>query len=143
MKITGVRTQVWRWQGKVVPPAAHFCTNPTDALYERGDAMSTFRFHEWLVCEIESDTGLVGIGNAARAPQITKQVIDLYLAPLLKGEDPWDYEYLWQKMYRSTLAWGRKGVGMTAISAVDIALWDLLGKAGGQPANGSAISITG
>ena len=133
MKITGVRTQVWRWQGEVVPPAAHFCTNATDALYERGDAMSTFRFHEWLVCEVESDTGLVGIGNAALAPQITKQVVDLYLAPMLKGEDPWDYEYLWQKMYRSTLAWGRKGVGMTAISAVDIALWDLLGKAVGKP----------
>ena len=133
MKITGVRTQVWRWQGEVVPPAAHFCTNPSDALYERGDAMGSFRFHEWLVCEIESDAGLVGIGNAALAPQITKQVIDLYLAPMLKGEDPWDYEYLWQKMYRSTLAWGRKGVGMTAISAVDIAIWDLLGKATGKP----------
>jgi L-alanine-DL-glutamate epimerase-like enolase superfamily enzyme len=49
------------------------------------------------------------------------------------GHDPFDYEYLWQRMYRSTHAWGRKGVAMGAISAIDIALWDLMGKATGRP----------
>ena len=78
-------------------------------------------------------TGLVGIGNAALAPQVTKQVIDLYLKPLLIGQDPWDIEFLWQHMYRKTMAFGRKGIGMVAISAVDIALWDLLGKSAKQP----------
>lgn len=133
MKITDVRTRVLRWRGKVVPPAAHFCTNPSDALYERSDTMGSFRFHEWLLCEVTTDDGLVGIGNAALAPQLTKQCIDLYLKPLVMGESPWDYAYLWEKMYRRTMAWGRKGIGMTAISAVDIAIWDLLGKASGQP----------
>src|SRR6185369_15494300 len=47
--------------------------------------------------------------------------------------DPWDIELLWQHMYRKTMAFGRKGIGMVAISAVDIALWDLLGKAAKQP----------
>ena len=51
------------------------------------------------------------------------------MKPLLLGADPWDIEFLWQHMYRKTMAFGRKGIGMTAISAVDIALWDLLGKA--------------
>jgi L-rhamnonate dehydratase len=60
-------------------------------------------------------------------------VIDQYLAPLLIGSDPWDVEFLWQHMYRLTMAFGRKGIGMVAISAVDIALWDLLGKASKQP----------
>jgi L-alanine-DL-glutamate epimerase-like enolase superfamily enzyme len=49
------------------------------------------------------------------------------------GEDPFDYVYNWEKMYRRTLAWGRKGVGMTAISALDIAIWDLMGKLAGKP----------
>jgi L-alanine-DL-glutamate epimerase-like enolase superfamily enzyme len=75
----------------------------------------------------------VGLGNAALAPLVTKRCIDIYLKPLLIGADPWDIEYLWQQMYRRTMAFGRKGVGMTAISAVDIALWDLLGKSAKQP----------
>jgi L-alanine-DL-glutamate epimerase-like enolase superfamily enzyme len=95
--------------------------------------MSTFTFHSWLVVEVMSDDGLVGIGNAALTPLVTKQVIDHHLKPLLLGADPWDIEYLWQQMYRRTMAFGRKGVGMTAISAVDIALWDLLGKSAKQP----------
>jgi L-alanine-DL-glutamate epimerase-like enolase superfamily enzyme len=49
------------------------------------------------------------------------------------GEDPWDYEYLWQKMYRGTHAWGRKGVTMAAISAIDLAIWDILGKSVNKP----------
>src|SRR5260370_8304413 len=73
------------------------------------------------------------MGNAALAPQETKRVIDLYLKPLLIGKDPWDLEFLWQHMYRKTLALGRKGIGMDAISALDIALWDLLGKSAKQP----------
>ncbi|WP_282605445.1 L-rhamnonate dehydratase [Pelagibius sp. Alg239-R121] len=133
MKIKSVRTRVLQWTGKTVPPAQNFCTNPSDALFERGDNMGSFRFHEWLVCEIETDDGIVGLGNAALAPQIAKQIIDLYLTSLIVGEDPFDNEYLWQKMYRRTMAWGRKGIGMVAISAVDIALWDIMGKASAKP----------
>jgi len=133
MKIESVRTRVFEWKGKIVPPAANFCTNASDVLAIKGDAMSSFRFHGWLVCEIETSDGTVGIGNAALAPRLTKAAIDEYYAPLVIGEDPFDYEYLWQKMYRRTLAWGRKGVGMTAISAVDIAIWDLMGKLIGKP----------
>ncbi len=96
-------------------------------------SMQTFTFHGWLIVEIFTDDGHVGIGNAALAPPITKQVIDLYLKPLLIGADPWNIEFLWQHMYRKTMAFGRKGIGMAAICAVDIALWDLLGKSAKQP----------
>ena len=95
--------------------------------------MKTFTFHGWLIVEVETNDGLIGIGNAALAPMVAKQVIDQYLAPLIIEADPWDIEFLWQHMYRNTMAFGRKGIGMTAISAVDIALWDLLGKAAKQP----------
>jgi hypothetical protein len=110
-----------RWRGKTVPLPPHFCTNPMDLLNLPEASMQTFTFHGWLVVEIFTDDGLVGIGNAALAPQVTKQVIDLYLKPLLIGKDPWDIEFLWQHMYRKTMAFGRRGIGMVAISAVDIA----------------------
>jgi L-alanine-DL-glutamate epimerase-like enolase superfamily enzyme len=141
MIITEIRTRVVEWRGKTVPPQPHFCTNPVDLLQRdemrarsgHGDAMASFRFHGWLVVEVMTDTGLVGIGEAALSPRLAKQAIDLYLKPILIGADPLDIEYLWQSMYRWTMAFGRKGVGMTAISAVDIALWDLFGKATHQP----------
>lgn len=133
MKITDIRTRVVEWRGPTVPPAPHFCTNPMDLLALPADSMASFRFHGWLIVEVFTDSGHVGIGNAALAPRIAKQIIDLYLCPILLGRDPWDTEALWQHMYRNTMAFGRKGIGMTAISAVDIALWDLLGKAASQP----------
>jgi L-rhamnonate dehydratase len=133
MKIKEIRTRVVRWRGKTVPLPPHFCTNPMDLLVLPEASMQTFTFHGWLIVEIFTDDGHVGTGNAALAPPITKQVIDLYLKPLLIGADPWNIEFLWQHMYRKTMAFGRKGIGMAAISAVDIALWDILGKSAKQP----------
>ncbi len=132
-KIKSVRARVWNWTGPTVPPSGNFCTNASDALYERGDAMTSFRFHQWLTCEVEADCGTVGIGNAALAPTVVKKAIDDWYAPLVIGQDPFDYAYLWEKMYRRTHAWGRRGIGMTAISAIDIAIWDLMGKLAGKP----------
>ena len=132
-KIKDVRTKVYQWNGKTVPPQNNFCTNASDILYEKSDNMGSFRFHEWLICEVETTDGLIGIGNAALAPQIVKKTIDIYLKNLVIGEDPFDYAYLWEKMYRRTHAWGRKGLGITAISAIDIAIWDLIGKITKKP----------
>jgi L-alanine-DL-glutamate epimerase-like enolase superfamily enzyme len=133
VKITDIRTRVVEWRGRTVPPQPHFCTNPMDLLALPADSMKSFRFHGWLIVEVFTDSGHVGIGNAALSPRITKQVIDVYLKPLLIGRDPWDTEFLWQLMYRQTMAFGRKGTGMVAISAVDIALWDVLARSVGQP----------
>jgi L-rhamnonate dehydratase len=133
MKITNVRARVFEWKGKTVPPQGNFCSNAMDLLYSKQETMKTFRFHGWTVVEIEADNGMVGYGNVALAPRISKEIVDQYLAPLIIGQDPWDYEYLSQRMIRATHAWGRKGVGMAAISAVDIGLWDLLGKSVDKP----------
>ncbi|KTT73558.1 L-rhamnonate dehydratase [Sphingomonas endophytica] len=135
MKITEVRTRVVEWRGETQPLPPHFCTNPMDlvAPMMTRETMATFTFHGWLIVEIFTDQGLVGIGNAALSPRVTKQMIDQYLAPLLIGQNPWDTEFLWQHMYRKTMAFGRKGVAIVAISAIDIALWDLMGKAAKQP----------
>jgi L-lyxonate dehydratase len=142
MTITEIRARVVEWQGATVPLPPHFCTNPVDLLASAGQpassqtpqaSMQTFTFHGWLIVEVFTDQAIVGIGNAALAPHVTKQVIDRHLTPLLIGADPWDVEFHWQHMYRKTMAWGRKGIGMVAISAVDIALWDAMAKAAKQP----------
>ncbi|MXW86674.1 MAG: L-rhamnonate dehydratase [Boseongicola sp. SB0667_bin_21] len=132
-KIKSVRTRVWNWSGPTVPPTGNFCTNAADALRDSGDAMSSFRFHQWLTCEVEVEDGTIGIGNAALAPTVVKKAIDDWYAPMVIGEDPFDNAHIWEKMYRRSHAWGRKGIGMTAISAVDIAIWDLMGKLAGKP----------
>jgi L-rhamnonate dehydratase len=133
MKIKDVRARVFEWRGPTTPPQANFCSNAADMLPSRGDTMKSFRFYSWTVVEIETDNGLIGLGNVALAPRISKAIIDEYLKPLVIGEDPWDYEYLSQRMYRTTHAWGRKGVGLAAISAIDIAIWDIMGKSVGKP----------
>jgi L-rhamnonate dehydratase len=133
MKIKQIRARVFRWRGKTAPLPPHFCTNPMDLLALNQASMGTFAFHEWLVVEVITDDGLIGIGNAALAPSLAKQTIDLYLKPLLLEQNPWDIEFLWQHMYRKTMAFGRKGVVMAAISALDIAFWDILGKSAKQP----------
>ena len=132
-KIKDIKTTIYKWTGEIVPPAQNFCTNPTDLLRETGDKMKSFRFHQWLVCEVIADDGTIGLGNAALAPEVTKKAIDCYLKNLVIGEDPFDYDYLWDKMYRSTMAWGRKGIGMIGISAIDLGIWDLMGKLKKEP----------
>lgn len=133
MKIVSVKARVFSWKGETVPPQANFCTNPSMMLFDKSDSMGSFRFHSWLVCEVTTDDGITGIGNCALAPDVAKVVIDNHLSPLVIGENPWDYNYIWERMYRRTMAWGRKGVGMAAISAVDLAIWDILGKAANVP----------
>ncbi len=132
-KITDVRTTIWEWVGPVAPMPPHFCTTAGDLVTDVTGSIAGFRFLGWLVVEIECDDGTVGIGNAALAPHATKTTIDTYLRPLLIGTDPMDSEYIWQSLYRRTLPFGRKGIGMTAISAVDLAIWDAKGKMLRQP----------
>lgn len=131
--ITDVRTTIWEWTGPVAPMPPHFCTTASDLVSDVRGSIAGFRFLGWVVCEIECDDGTVGIGNAALAPHAVKTTIDTYLKPLLIGTDPLDSEYIWQSMYRRTMPFGRKGIGMTAMSAVDLAVWDAKGKLLGQP----------
>ncbi len=66
--------------------------------------MVSYRFLGWLIVEVKANTGDVGIGEAALAPRVTKQVINLHLKPILPGKNPLDTEFLWQHMYRRTIA---------------------------------------
>jgi len=132
-RITDIRTTIWEWTGAVAPMPPNFCTTAADIVTDMTGNIAGFRFLGWLICEVELDDGTVGIGNAALAPHAVKTTIDTYLKPLVLGADPMDSEYIWQSMYRRTMPWGRKGIGMTAISAIDLAIWDAKGKILNQP----------
>lgn len=85
------------------------------------------------VVEVETDGGLVGTGWCEDYSRATSVIVEQHLSRLLVGADPLDRARLWDQMFRSTLPYGRKGPALFAVSAVDIALWDLAGKHFGRP----------
>ena len=85
------------------------------------------------VVEVESEDGTVGIGTAGGFHGGAKSLIDMYYRDLVLGEDARRHEHLWQRMYRTTVRFGRSGVAMSAISGIDIACWDLHAKREGKP----------
>ena len=94
-----------------------------------------------LLVRIETDEGIVGYGEVDTSPEVGKAAIDAEMShgtcyglrEVLIGMDPFDIEQIWELMYRKTNYYGRLGVVMHAMSGVDMALWDILGKAIGKP----------
>ncbi|XP_013408765.1 uncharacterized protein LOC106172549 [Lingula anatina] len=85
-----------------------------------------------LVVEVEADDGTVGVGiTIGGEPGCF--IVERHLSRFIEGQDPRNIELMWDQMFRSTLNYGRKGLPLQAISAVDLALWDLLGKLRGEP----------
>jgi L-rhamnonate dehydratase len=80
--------------------------------------------------EITTDKGVKGIGYGGPGAGF---VIEKHLTKLLIGEDPFNVEQLWDILWRSTLYYGRKGLVVHAISAIDLALWDIIGNSLGMP----------
>ena len=83
--------------------------------------------------QIATDEGITGLSMATGGAPAA-MIIAQHLSRLLVGEDPFNVEMLWDQMFRSTLPYGRKGLPIMAISAVDQALWDIIGRAKGEPA---------
>jgi D-galactarolactone cycloisomerase len=86
---------------------------------------------------IETADGLVGWGEGGQwgPPEPVAAMVDHVLAPRLVGEDPRHAGLLWERLYAHLRDWGRQSAGMEALSAADIALWDLAGQAYGVPAS--------
>ena len=100
------------------------------------DANYTMATKPALLVEVETDQGLVGLGEAAHfgGPMAsTAQVIEHELRNYLIGQDPRNIEYLWELMHRRAYKHGRGGIVIAAISGIDIALWDLRGKIANMP----------
>src|SRR5580704_2181128 len=94
-----------------------------------------------LIVRVKTDAGITGIGEVDSNPMAAKGAIEgpfshttaCGLAQVVVGEDPFETERLWHKMYRANIYGGRRGVGLHAISGIDMALWDIKGKALGLP----------
>lgn len=85
-----------------------------------------------LVVEIEADNGITGFA-VTTGGEPAAWIVERHLTRFLVGADPTDIERIWDQMYLSTLFYGRKGLALNAISCVDLALWDLLGKLRQEP----------
>ncbi len=83
--------------------------------------------------QVHTDAGLMGLGETFQSPGAVARIIHDTLAQILLGQDPTQIELLWHHMYRTVHYAGYAGAEMRAISAIDIALWDLLGKACNVP----------
>ena len=87
-----------------------------------------------LLVRVHTDQGLMGLGECyVLAPGVVKRFIDDLLAPLVIGRDPTLTARRWDDMFYATTRYGPMGLQTAAIGAVDIALWDIAGKAAGRP----------
>lgn len=98
--------------------------------------IETFRFKQHpreLIVQIHTDEGVVGLGETNAKPAPVEEMIHSICADMLLGQDPRNIELIWSNFYRSFNHHGCSGTEMRALSAIDIALWDILGKLAGQP----------
>jgi L-rhamnonate dehydratase len=94
-----------------------------------------------LIVRVSTDAGITGWGEVDGCPAVVKAIIEAPtshtlvtgLRELLIGEDPLEISRLWRKMYQGTLYYGREGAVIQAMAGIDLALWDIKGKALGQP----------
>src|SRR5262245_15397415 len=94
-----------------------------------------------ILVKVHTDAGITGIGEVDSAPLAVKEVIEgpfshsitAGLKHLIVGEDPFQTEYLWNKMYQGNIYAGRRGIAIHAMGGIDMALWDIKGKALGLP----------
>ena len=104
-------------------------------------AAKTASCQDAVLVRIRADDGTEGIGEADSSPEVVKAIVDAPfshniacgLRELLIGENPLETERLWHKMLAGTVYFGRTSVTITAMAAVDMALWDLKGKHFGEP----------
>ncbi len=121
MKITGVKTFCLRY------------AMPYALTYARGEYSTR---EALLVKLLTDDPAIFGWGESAMwgGPHaVTASVIEREIFPLIEGQDPRRPEYLWEKVFQETYYHGRRGILIAALSGIDIALWDILGKCAAQP----------
>ncbi|RWX19363.1 mandelate racemase/muconate lactonizing enzyme family protein [Rhizobium hidalgonense] len=124
MKITGIRTFLMQ-VGQ--PDPANWAAD------QRGTSKQFGGTRNWLFLKIDTDEGITGIGECSGWPRVIETAIH-DLGPLLIGEDPAHVERLWQKMHIAMMGHGMLGtVGGGAMTGIDMALWDIKGKALGVP----------
>jgi len=121
MKITAVKTIRLRAS---VPPEGQVLSRS-----------GTRKARATTLVRIDTDEGIFGIGSCSGNGELIEAVVGRVLEPILLGMDPRDTDEIWDRAYvrGGHKEFGTRGVGVVALSGVDIALWDILGKARGLP----------
>ncbi len=128
MRITGIKT--FLMQAQFPPEEAYATAHRVDAAKGQSGRSGT---RNWLFLKIYTDAGITGVGECSGWPRVVERAVQ-DLTPLLVGEDPTHIERLWQKCFSAMMAHGMTGVvGAGALSGIDMALWDIKGKALGTP----------
>ncbi len=85
------------------------------------------------IVEIETQDGITGWGECYGPSAVAKAFIDTQFAPRILGRDAFDVEVIWEDLYNRIKDYGTTGMAISALSGIDIALWDIIGKATGKP----------
>ncbi len=146
LKITDIETFVVRFPPGEGRPEDYFvqmtpmgATTGGVGLWDRLERSETVRqkgYQQTLLVRVSTDQGVQGWGeaHAVTAPRVAKTVISDLLRPILLGQDARNIEALWEKMYSTERLRGYgSGYFTRAIAGIDIALWDIVGKASGLP----------
>ena len=125
MKITGIETFCVQVGARPTVPGT---TQPSV------QAESDFRgSRNWLFVKLHTDSGLYGVGEGSGWPRVVERAVQDY-ATVLTGEDPAHIDRLWHRLFLASMGHGVLGtVGGGALTAIEMALWDLKGKVLGQP----------
>ena len=135
MKITDLRVIPIGSMG-VAPPkgVGNALVTPTSIFYEpQVNRVSGGSPVSAVLVEVVTDAGIVGVGAVGAALGNAIFTIENHLKYAVLNQNPFDVELIWERMFRENINYGRKGMVIEAISAIDIALWDIMGKATGQP----------
>jgi D-galactarolactone cycloisomerase len=115
---------------QIIDVRAHILEAPLSEAFSYSRAWYSTRTS--LIVEILTDAGLVGWGECYGPARINAAVVDS-MKPLLVGQDPFRTEWLWHEIYARFRDHGQKGSIIQGLSGIDIALWDIKGKALGEP----------
>lgn len=85
-----------------------------------------------LIIEVEAEDGTVGFG-VTTGGQIGAWIAETHFARFVEGQDVSDVETIWEQMFKASLFYGRRGIVLNVISAIDLAIWDLTGKLRDEP----------
>ena len=132
MKITQVEAFALRYQTE------KSSEQPTENYYLPAEGWRCIyaRHHETMVVRITTSEGIVGYGEGQSpvSPRTSKTAVEDLCRPILMGQDPFDVEYLWQRMFAGMRERGHyTGFYIDALAGCDIALWDIIGQATGKP----------
>lgn len=120
MRITGIKSHVLQY----------------DLEEELGYSQQYYAKRTAHLVEVQTDEGITGWGECFGGGNIAfanKTIVERVIAPLITGMDPHDREVIWHTVYNLTRDHGQKGMPMQSLSGVDMALWDIAGKAAGKP----------